>query len=131
MYDTPSSTTASRLWFYEPHTDDTQATSVYHGYDPHFIPTHDQTLLTEASPIIPGISITSRRNQDWSIFFDPAGVDRIYSLQPELGHTTKIAAIDDTTAAHLQQLGCHVHAVASTPDATHLLEAIVDYDKNR
>jgi hypothetical protein len=24
-----------------------------------------------------------------------------------------------------------VHAVASTPDAIHLLEAIVDYDKNR
>ncbi|ORZ11872.1 tetrapyrrole biosynthesis, uroporphyrinogen III synthase, partial [Absidia repens] len=76
----------------------------------------------------------SSSGDDWSIFFSPSGVDHILSLQPPPSSvwltSTKIAAIGNTTATHLQSLGYQVHAIATKPSISHLLDAIVDYDRN-
>ncbi|KAI8082885.1 tetrapyrrole biosynthesis, uroporphyrinogen III synthase [Halteromyces radiatus] len=69
------------------------------------------------------------KEDDWSIYFSPSGADYILSLQSSLWHT-KIAAIGHTTANHLKHLGYTVHAIATKPDISHLLEAITLYDRN-
>ncbi|KAI8335686.1 tetrapyrrole biosynthesis, uroporphyrinogen III synthase [Chlamydoabsidia padenii] len=91
--------------------------------------TEIQTYQTCRHPDLPRrLSALQQQEQDWSVFFSPSGVDYFLSLQPTC--RSKIAAIGNTTASHLQQLGYHVHAIASKPDITHLLNAMVDYDQN-
>ncbi|CAO3615567.1 unnamed protein product [Cunninghamella blakesleeana] len=65
---------------------------------------------------------------DWSVYFSPSGINYILNLQPSL-FQTKIAAIGQTTANHLHQLGYQVHAIASKPNIHHLLDAMIQYDQ--
>ncbi|KAI9299320.1 tetrapyrrole biosynthesis, uroporphyrinogen III synthase [Cunninghamella echinulata] len=70
---------------------------------------------------------SSPKQDDWSVFFSPSGINYILTCQPSLFHT-KIAAIGQTTANHLQQLGYKVHAIASKPNVQQLLDAMIQYD---
>lgn len=91
--------------------------------------TEIQTYETCRHPDLPRrLQDHSPQQQDWSVFFSPSGVDYFLSLRPD--PSTKIAAIGNTTASHLQKLGYKVHAVARKPDALHLLESVVEYDQN-
>ncbi|KAG1446182.1 hypothetical protein G6F56_009657 [Rhizopus delemar] len=75
-----------------------------------------------------------KREAQWAVYFSPSGLKYIQSsfpksklLQPS--NSLKIAVIGPTTGDYIKELGLPVKVVAEKPDAQHLVNGMVQFDK--
>ncbi len=70
------------------------------------------------------IDLTEDDAPEWVVFFSPSGVNAVSNQWPDSWQHTQRAAIGNTTAKAITQMGWSVSAIADKPEPQSLLEAI-------